>query len=113
MLRATLVAAMLAIASPALSEECRPTSLVLSRLAEMRATHVMYDGDAVRRAVRIYAAMPPAGPEPQADHIIVADLPTGTVMLLFQNGARICATMIISDTRTAAMAKQFILGIEI
>ena len=113
MLRALVLAATVAIASPAVAEQCRPTEMVLLRLASMNATHSIYDGDAVKRAGRIYAALPPVGAEPEADHLIVAELPTGSVLLFFLHGENVCVTMMIPDTRAAAMAKQFILGLEV
>jgi hypothetical protein len=113
MLRTLMVAAALAVASPALAEDCRTAESVLSSLEQLRATHAIYDGDAVERAAQIYAAMPPAGPAPDADHVMVAELPTGSLMLLFMHDANVCATMMIPDTRTAALAKAFILGIEV
>ena len=113
MLRALVLAATVAIASPAVAAECRPTQTVLHHLAALNATHATYDGDAVKRAGLIYASLPPVGAEPQADHLIVAELPTGSVMLLFLHGGNVCATMMIPDTRTAALAQIFILGIEV
>jgi hypothetical protein len=113
MLRALVLAATVAIASPAIAAECRPTETVLLHLAALKATHATYDGDAVKRAGLIYASLPPAGAQPEADHLIVAELPTGSVMLLFLHGDNVCATMMIPDTRTAALAKIFILGIEV
>jgi hypothetical protein len=113
MLRNLVIAATMVIASPSVAQECRPSEAVLPTLERLNATHAIYEGEAVRRAVKIYAAMPPVGPEPVADHIILAELPTGSVVLLFIRDAMICATMTIPDTRAAAMAKAFIIGVEV
>jgi hypothetical protein len=112
MLRAILAAATLALVSPATAEECRPADRVVGILHTMNASHAIYDGDAVARAARIYAAMPPAGTAPAADHLLIADLPSGSMMLLLLRGPQVCATLMVPDPRTARIAKQFILGIE-
>jgi len=113
MLRTIMVIAGILTAVPALADECRPSGAVLTRLDNLNAKHAVYDGDALKRAGRIYAAMPPMSAEPAADHLIVADLPTGSVVLLFLTGSDVCATMMIPDTRAAALAKEFILGLDV
>jgi len=113
MLRALLIAGAMAFASPALADQCRPSAGILPQLELLSAKHAVYDGDAVRRAVMVYAAMPPAGPEPAADRLVVADMPDGSTLLVFVDGGNVCATMSIPDTRAATMAKAFILGVEV
>lgn len=113
MLRALVVAGAMVFASPVLADQCKPSSTLLPQLELLSAKHATYDGDAVRRAVKIYAAMPPAGPEPQADRLVVAEMRDGSTLLVFVDGGNVCATMSIPDTRAAAMAKAFILGTEV
>src|SRR4051812_39895321 len=107
MLRAIMAAASLALASPAVADECRPAERIFGLLDSMKAAHAIYDGDALQRAVRIYAAMPPASTAPAADHLLVADLPSGSMMLLLLKGPQVCATLMVPDPRTARMARQF------
>jgi hypothetical protein len=111
MLRALLVAASVTLVSPAIAAECRPAEPVVGALQRMKAIQMTYDGDAVGRAEQIYAAIPPAGAVSGADHVIVAELPAGSLVLLLLQRTSVCATLMIPDPRVAQMAKEFILGI--
>src|SRR5262249_27273449 len=112
MLRAMLAVATVAFATPAIAEECQPAAPVFGALQQLRATRMTYDGDAVQRAVRLFAGMPPAGDAPEADHLVVAELPSGSVVLLLLKGTGVCATLMIPDPRMAQLAKEAILGIQ-
>lgn len=121
MLRGLLLTACLAVAAPAVTApalaaphmgrtQCVTLEAMIGRLDNLRANHVVYEGDAVQRAERIYAATPPISTKLGADHLIMADLPNGAMALMFVRGTDICATMLISDTKIAEKAKTFIIG---
>jgi hypothetical protein len=93
--------ASVALASPAVAAECHPAEPVLWALQRMKATQMTTAMQSVARRSRTV---------PDADHVVVAELPAGSLVLMLVQRTSVCATLMIRDPRTARRAKDFIVG---
>jgi hypothetical protein len=112
MLRPALAALVIAVATPAQAGSCQSTQFVFNQIAPYIAATTTLSVLQSAVAKKIYARQPPESSEPDADQVVLFDMKSGGIMILFLKGSTICHSFAI-PAAVAERARMAILGIDV
>lgn len=84
---------------------CQSLDAELASIDAAGLSHSVHDGEALDKARAIYAAAPPASPEPEADRLLIVRLPNGGVGLAFIHRDTVCVRALVGPERAPLLLR--------